>query len=256
MTTISKEHIMQWYENKLINPLTKRKIKENGPIYKKYNKLYLLLIPKKDRYYEFRKKKIDPILLVELPLFDMSKKDLFIYYNKWNPYNGNIIEIDSNGPLYFDPNTLIHHFYTRRLEHLWINDENGEFSNHYGDGVGNGPDFIIKGRGSHPDWYLFRLPIIDCYLNDDHCMQSVTMGPILTEKDIKQIYKLSKSVIFKKLYGYKRPNLIKMKILYDEAIDKNIHYDLLEVDGINLEDINQIKFQQSTLAVNKLIKFK
>ena len=35
-----KEKILEWYENKNINPYTKRKIKENGVTYKKLMKLY------------------------------------------------------------------------------------------------------------------------------------------------------------------------------------------------------------------------
>ena len=69
--------------------------------------------------------------------------------------------------LYFDPNTLIHYFYINRLKNLWIDEsiEDGNYyQGHYGYAVGNGPDFEIKGRGKHPDWYLFRLPIIDCYM--------------------------------------------------------------------------------------------
>jgi hypothetical protein len=35
-----EEKILEWFENKLINPYTKRKIKENGATYKKLMKLY------------------------------------------------------------------------------------------------------------------------------------------------------------------------------------------------------------------------
>ena len=35
-----EEKILEWYENKNINPYTNRKIKENGVTYKKLLKLY------------------------------------------------------------------------------------------------------------------------------------------------------------------------------------------------------------------------
>ena len=35
-----KDKILEWYENKSINPYTKRKIKENGVTYKKLMRLY------------------------------------------------------------------------------------------------------------------------------------------------------------------------------------------------------------------------
>ena len=42
------------------------------------------------------------------------------------------------------------------------------------------------GRGKHPEMYLFILPIIDCYLEEGFNMMEVTMGPILTDKEVKK----------------------------------------------------------------------
>ena len=33
MNSISNEKLLEWNNNRLINPITKRKIKENGPTY-------------------------------------------------------------------------------------------------------------------------------------------------------------------------------------------------------------------------------
>ena len=119
-------------------------------------------------------------------------KDLFKFKYKWNSYNGERInDLDENGPLCFDPNSLIHYFYINRLNNLWNEPYTDVFNNYiegyYGDAVGNGPDFELSSRGKHLDWYLFRLPISDEYLNRGHCFQSVTMGPKLTDIEIKNI---------------------------------------------------------------------
>jgi len=269
MINITLNDIIEWKKNPLINPVTKRKIKQNGPVYKKYIKLQKLyendlnkLISsissiKHDRYYNIRKNMIDPILLVKLPLYNKEKKDLFSFKYKWNPYNGERLSIDHVGPLYFDPNTLIHYFYINRLKNLWIDEsiENGEYyQGHYGDAVGNGPEFEIKGRGKHPDWYLFRLPIIDCYVTHQPT-QAVTMGPILTNKEIKEIYKLSKryKTKYKELYGYKRPNIVKLKEIYDEAICSEIS---CPINGISNNDLKENLYQININAVEKIKKYK
>jgi len=253
---ITLNDIILWKANPLINPLTKRKIKENGSIYKKYRKLSNRSEEiEKDKYYDMRKNMIDPILLVQLPLYEKKVKDLFIFKYKWNPFNGNKTTIDPNGPLYFDPNTLIHYFYINRLQNLWIDgsNNNGEFfEGHYGDAVGNGPDFEIKGRGKHIDWYLFRLPIIDCYIGDIQT-QAVTMGPILTDEDIQELYKLSKRYNYTEMYGYKRPNIIKMKKMYDIAIYNNKEY---ELNCLSNDEIKLIKYQINIDSVEKLKNFK
>jgi len=258
---ISKDDFELWKLNPSINPITKRKIKINGPIYKKFMKLENNNNERNDvnEYIHFRRNKIDPILFIELPLDNMKINDVFTYKNKWNPYNGEIIEIDKNGPLYFDPNALVHYFYINRLNNLWINDsyENNEYiEGHYGDAVGNGPHFNINGRGNHPDWYLFRLPIIDCYLDKNHCYQSVTMGPILNDDEIKRIFNLSKRYkkFFKETYGYKRPNLVEMKKIYDKAIDKNDIYD--SINELTNEEKTHLKYQDNLQNVELLKKFK
>ena len=58
------------------------------------------------------------------------------------------------------------------MRELWHNEtdegENGGFwQGYYGNAVGAGEKFLVPGRGIHPEWYLFRLPIIDCYLTNN-----------------------------------------------------------------------------------------
>ena len=76
------------------------------------------------------------------------------------------------------------------------------------------------------------------------------MGPILSDKDFKKIYKLSNKNIYKKTYKKKIPNLLKLKKIYDKAIDPFKQY-----DNLNLEknEIELIKFDLNTSAVKELI---
>ena len=264
LNKISNDQLLNWFKNKTINPLSKRKIKINGPIFNKISKLYEKRIKKKKKslndYESYRRNKIDPILLQELPLNGMKENDLFKFEYEWDPYTGiRSNKKDPNGPLYFDPNALINYFYTNRLNNLWIKDYydgNDYIQGHYGDALGKYPNFEIKGRGPHPEWYLFRLPIIDCYLEKDSSLQIVTMGPILSAKEIKEIFNLSKRYknFYKDTFGIKRPNILKMKELYDRAINPNTEFN--NIDGLSLDEIQQIKFDLNSTAVNQLISFK
>jgi len=260
----SNNQLIEWNNNKSHNPVSKRRIKVNGPIYKKIKNLYDNKINKNDdrvdSYQSYRRNKIDPILLLDLPLNNMDEKDLFKFEYKWNPYTGERLkEKDECGPLFFDPNALIHYFHSNRLNNLWIPEsyENNDYvQGHYGDALGKFPDFEIVGRGKHPEWYLFRLPILDCYLMKDHFLQSVTMGPILTDKEIKQIYNLSKRYknFYKDTFDYKRPNLVKMKELYDIAVNPCKLPELY--NDISEDEIEQIRFEINSDSVKSLIAFK
>jgi hypothetical protein len=240
------DEIKQWINNKLINPRTNKKIKLNGPTYIILQNKYLEFLEQNllqndnlsnnnlsnnnlsndnlqyiDRYIEFRKNKTDPILLIDLPYDNYQDKHFFKFEYKWDPYTGERLEKDSDGPLYFDPDSLIYYFHLHRLKKLWINGSDG-FHGFYGDALGTGPDFFIKGRGHHPEWYLFRLPIHDCYLSKDHNNQHITLGPVLTDKEIMRIDKLANNFgnNYYNTYGIRRPKLIKIKQYYDQAISK------------------------------------
>merc|ERR1711988_1856586 len=146
--------------------------------------------------------------------------------NKIDPIS--LDEIDENGSLLFDCNSLIYYFYTNRLNNLWIPSHMKVIffvEGHYGDALGKSPDFEIKGRGSHKEWHLFRLPIIDCYVPKNSSLKYITMGPILSDKDLKKIYKLSN------------------KKIYDKAIDPFNQYDDLNLDK---SEIDLIKFDLNT----------
>ena len=129
---------------------------------------------------------------------------------------------------------------------------------YYGDALGNGLDFIIKGRGDFRNYYLFRLPIPDCYLDIQHNNQVVTMGPILTDKEVKEIYNLvlKNKKNYEEMFNKKRPNLIKLKKIYEKAISKNpLKYDINILNEFkNDPDISQNIYLENTRAVHLLFK--
>lgn len=175
----------------------------------------------KEKYRVMRKIKLDPIAYHEI-----SDEFAFKFPYKWDPYTGERTVVDPDGPLFFDPDILIKHFHTKRLDKLWggpIDDvQTGYFSGYYDDAVGIGNEFNCIGRGLRPEWYLFRLPIIDCYLTVDHNKQFITLGPKLTDEEIDNIDKLAKlrPDNYIKLFGCHRPSLKLIKQLYDNAISK------------------------------------
>jgi hypothetical protein len=180
-----------------------------------------------DYYRAIRKTQVDPVL--EEPV---DEKFAFKFKDQWDPYTGQRCGEDPHGPLYFDPDNLIKWFYTCRLNNLWIPAQ-GEYHGYYGDALGNGPLFEIKGRGKFPEYNIFRLPITDCYLTKEHNYQFVTIGPTLTDDEIAKIYKLAlkkdmylRKKCYKDMFKTRRPNLIEIKKEWDVATsaEPNLQY--------------------------------
>ena len=254
------EELVLWSKNKLTNPRTGRKIKKDGPIFNMLNKCLqnLNLNEKKNNddinYNYYRKNKIDPFTLEPI-----TCKYVFTYPYKWNPYSGKKInEVDKNGPLYFDPANLIQFFYTQRLNNLWIEGDDG-YDGYFGDALGNGPDFNIKGRGKHDEWYLFRLPIIDCYLDKEHSSQYVTMGPILNIDELKLIDKLAAAEQKYKEDSKQNKNILsKLYKLYHCAIDKEpyLGFDKSLEQHLFDDDLQYRRTMINRWAVNELIQLK
>lgn len=216
-----------------------------------------------EKYKVLRKTKMDPITYMEL-----DEKYAFAFPYKWDPYTGERIGIDENGPLYFDPDILIKHFYTKRLDKLWImpsDETSGYYTGYYDDAVGLGNTFKLNGRGAHPEWYLFRIPIIDCYLMENHNKQLITFGPMLTNEEIEEIEQLAnlRKNNYIQLFGKPRPSLVKMKNLYDNAISKTplITSDistalntLNKLNNITSEQLQEIYSKENRRCVDKLVK--
>jgi len=173
-----------------------------------------------EKYRVLRLRKMDPLIYEEV-----DEQYAFKFKYKWDPYTGERLEDDPNGSIYFDPDFLIKYFYTKRLDKLWvqpIDDHTGYFEGYYDAGVGAGEEFFLESRGAHPEWYMFRIPIIDCYLTKNHNRQFVTFGPKLTNDEIIEIDRLAnlRANNYRMLFNRHRPSLTKMKELYDLAISK------------------------------------
>jgi hypothetical protein len=151
----------------------------------------------------------------------------FSFKYMWNPLNGERCGIDKIGPLYFNVIELYNYYFTNRYNGLWTPSSydpilKQSYEGYYGDLVGSGKDIKINSRGFHPDKYLFRLPIHDCYLYEDHNHSVVTMGPLLTNDEIIEIDKiiLNLSPQYKQLVK-SYITLSALKAMYDNALDEN-----------------------------------
>lgn len=181
--------------------------------------------------------KIDPITDTEIP-----NELMFEFKNKWNPYSGLRGDIDDIGPLCFNAINLYDYYYINRYKCLWTPPQDG-FQGIYGDMVGSGKNVMIKSRGEYPEKYLFRLPIIDCYLPITHNLSVVTMGPELIEQEITLI-DLIVSKFHSKKSNPKFASLTMLKYYYDMA--------LIASPDQNSDDIKQLKSKYPTLSQSEI----
>lgn len=205
-----------------------------------------------ERYRVLRLTRQDPITDLEV-----DKNTGFKFEYQWDPYTGEILGKDPHGPLWFNPDILIKHFYTKRLYKLWVDavdSDAGYFEGHYDDAEGAGEDFYIKGLRDkyYPEWYLFRLPIIDCYLTKDYNPQIITLGPKLTDDEIAEIDTKAKMQgdSYRNMFGYNRPSLVMMKTLYDQAITKEPRIE--DADKLTYDQIKLAQTQFNRQAIDKL----
>lgn len=217
-------------------------------------------------YKNMREKKYN---VISHDSFNCDFDRIFQYHHMWDPYTGHKNDIDPFGPLCFHPDELINWFYTRRKKMLWIEQvnithgpESGLYEGYYGDGLGSGENIHIVSRGEFPELYLFRLPIDDCYLPPDFDRSIITMGPRLTDEEIKNIEELAEKYHnsnYTNLYGKKRPSIVLMKQLYDIAISKtpNITPYLEENEkenSLSSERLAELRGRANREAVNQLVR--
>lgn len=207
-------------------------------------------------YKTMRFRKMDPIFLR-----DLNENECFRFYDQWNPYTGERLGPDPYGPLCFHPDSLIKWFYENRLNDLWVSEtqQNGiMYQGYYDVAVGAGFDIYIHSRGFNPEKYLFRLPVSDCYCESDTESQMVvTMGPILTDNEVKEIDNIAQSKwnsYYSDNYNTTRPSLFTIKQLYDFAISKKPP--ILPPDHLTPLEINEFYNKANRLAVDKLRKMK
>ena len=206
------------------------------------------------KYKAFRYRKMDPISYTEV-----EEDYAFKFEHIWDPYTGERKDqLDSDGPLYFDPDILINYFLTKILTKLWVqpsDEHGGYYQGYYDDGAGAGEDFYVAGRGHHPEWYLFRLPIIDCYLTKDHNKQYITFGPKLTDSEIMKIDELARKrpKNFFSLFNKNRPSLVIMKALYDKAISKKPFIKNIP-ENITEEELKNLYNRENRNCIDELVK--
>lgn len=235
---------------------------ENNKQIKKYEENYDEYTT--DLYFVMREKKYN---VISHDAFDCDTNKVFMYKYMWDPYTGEKKKEDPIGPLYFHPDDLIYFFYTRRKKLLWIEPKDivhglneGVYEGYYGDGLGSGENINIIGRGEYPELYLFRLPIDDCYLPPDSDRSIITMGPKLSDGEIKLIEDLAEDhhkFNYQNFYGKKRPSLTLMKNLYDTAISKTPDISKYLGDKkeneLSHEELFELRNKANRDAVNALI---
>lgn len=197
--------------------------------------------------------KIDPFTDQEIP-----SNLIFEFKCKWNPYTGIRDKPDPIGPLCFDAINLYDYFYSNRYKGLW-NPPVEQFQGYYGDLLGAGKGIKIKSRGSNPERYLFRLPIIDCYLPINHNFSIVTMGPELTDNEISNI----DNIVQKSHPKRSQPNftsLTMIKFYYDNALNSSPDPDSDEIKELKKKyptlNENEINEKYNRYWVDKLVKLK
>jgi hypothetical protein len=203
-----------------------------------------------EKYKKMRTMKICPIL--DEPIDDNLA---FKVENMWDPIIGEFLDKkDPFGALYFSPIELTKYFYLNRLNYLWTEEvDEGENGGYYegipGDGIGAGENFHIHGRGEHPEFFLWRLPINDCYLEKGLSKSIPIKGAKLSRNDIVNIYnkclKYPKEV-WKKTFSI-IPNLVNIYDYYMEAINQNP-----DITGVDYTTGEDPKFKANLRAVFKL----
>ena len=106
---------------------------------------------------------------------------------------------------------------------------------------------FINGRPC-PEKYLYRLPIIDCYLKKNHNYSIITMGPILTNNEIEIIDNLTLEI------RKNKPALKLLKEYYDQAINNSPNISELKKNNSSFSDKELIE-KYNRDFVDKLIKF-
>lgn len=197
--------------------------------------------------------RIDPFTDLEIP-----SNLIFEFQFTWNPYTGIRDKIDPIGPLSFNAICLYDYFYSNRYKGLW-NPPIEQFQGYYGDLLGAGKKINIKSRGTNPEKYLFRLPIIDCYLPLNHKFSTITMGPELTDNEISRI-----DLIVQKYHPKRsQPNFVTLKMLklyYDNALNPSPDLNLYEIKELQIKypslNNNEINEKYYRYWVDKLVKLK
>jgi len=206
-----------------------------------------------EKYYNCRINQLDAITGEPI---ENSKIIMFSYM--WNPFTGKKIhQRDEYGPLCFNALILYEYYFVNRYKGLWIQEDTlCDIQNTYGiEIIGTGNNINENHAMFHK--YLYRLPIIDCYIpekNSDikYCNSYdlvTTIGPILTVNDIKKIDRIVH------IHDPTRTPLKYLKELYDGALDN--HPDITKHKKMfsNLSD-NELKYKYNIGCIDRLVALK
>jgi len=197
---------------------------------------------------------IDPITDQEVPN-NLAFKFIFA----WNPYTGNRCEQDIIGPLYFNAIDLYNYYFINRYNGLW-HPPIEQYQGYYGDLIGTSKNIEIKSRGFNPEKYLYRLPIIDCYLPNNHNLSVITMGPELTDNEISEIDFIVMQFHPKKSLS-NFTSLTSLKYYYDRSLDSSPDPNSDEIIELkkkygNLLSEKEINDKYNRYWVDKLVRLK
>lgn len=191
-------------------------------------------------YRTYRLIKIDPIMKETVP-----ENLIFEFKYMWDPITGKRLGVDNYGSLIFNALNLYDYYYINRTNGLWY-PPSEQFQGYYGDLLGCGTNLFVNSRPC-PEKYLYRLPIIDCYLKKSHSHSLITMGPMLTDEEINSIDSIVKSV--KK----NKPTLKLLKEYYDQALNDCPDISELKKKN-NLLNDRELKELYNKQFVDKLLK--
>ena len=201
--------------------------------------------------------RVDPFTDQEIPT-----NLVFEFAQVWNPYTGLKKKIDPIGPLCFNAINLYNYYYVNRHKGLW-NPPTEQYQGYYGDFVGTSKSIKIKSRGANPERYLFRLPIIDCYLPPNHKFSTITMGPELTDDEISQIDLMMLKSNHKKSVDNLTTSLTSLttiKYYYDNALNPSPDPNCDEIIELKKKYPNlnggEINEKYNRYWVDKLVKLK
>jgi hypothetical protein len=192
-----------------------------------------------EKYRTMRLYKIDPIMNEEIPNYL-----IFEFKYKWDPITGKRTEIDEMGSLCFNAWNLYQYYFQNRFNGIWYPPKE-QYQGYYGDLLGCGKDMFVNSKYC-PEKYLYRLPIIDCYLKKSHNHSIITMGPILTDEEIDYI-----DIIIANLRKSK-PTLKTLKEYYDQALNDKPDISQLKKENPELSD-NRLKDKYNRMYVDKLV---
>lgn len=192
-----------------------------------------------EKYRTMRLYKMDPIMNEEIP------EDLIFEFKcKWDPITGNREENDEMGSLCFNAWNLYQYYYQNRFNGIWYPPKE-QFQGYYGDLLGCGPDMVVNGKPCS-EKYLYRLPIIDCYLKKSHNHSIITVGPKLTNEEIDNIDKIISNL------RKNKPTLKTLKEYYDQALNSTPDISELKNNNSNLTD-RELKEKYNRMYVDKLV---